>query len=802
MLTFLLKITLIYMIKKLFVGLLVLGSLVGFTSVQAAGSSLSLRASSSIPKIQAVSIGAKNVKIGEYEFYLEGDSIRVDSIDVRIQQNSTSAPVKIQNLRLISEDGVTLGTVTGSPIISSSVSTSANHFTAVNFTLPSNRVKKVGIYADIDSDAQDGATMSVSITSVASYTSSSNIPVNALIQDVKYVTGVSVPSTLGCQGTTPSITFVSPLGGETYHAGQQVPIKWKSCNVQNVTFSWAVGGHDLGHIIESTVPAAYTTYYWTVPNSNIIDQYGHSNYKLMIESLSPQVSVISNTFNIIDEPTPAACSVGTPSVQVLSPNGNELYQAGQQVRVKWNSCNIGESVPVSVSLVSYKSETQWSDALPLTTVTNNYGDAGVLVTLPPSVVITDGSPFGGPYIVFNYGNQKVNMPAGKYFKISVVASNTNTGGSIQGTDQSDALFSIGVTQFSLPNAKVTVTSPNGGQTYHPGQDMDVTWTSQGLPSTATVIVNIEKKNGTGVRFITAPTKTQLLSSGHAVVTIPTDAGIGSDYRVRVTAVAPGLINEVFDESDATFVISPGSTTSCSASGIPSIKVLSPNGGEVFTPGQEFTPTWTTCNIPGGDKIVAVVTVYDSRGNGAESIGYGQVADGSVHLKLPSGSDYSKGTIYKLLLRWLNPATNNYVDDYSDTYFTIGSRTITPVETTPTLPGGCLPGYKFNPLTGQVCTTHGTVTPPILIGADCSVAVFTKVLRLGQSGSEVEALQGVLNDQGYLADSDVDGRFGLKTKAALIAFQGAQGGSVLVTGYTGSTVRGILNLLAQKQCMAQ
>ncbi len=43
-------------------------------------------------------------------------------------------------------------------------------------------------------------------------------------------------------------------------------------------------------------------------------------------------------------------------------------------------------------------------------------------------------------------------------------------------------------------------------------------------------------------------------------------------------------------------------TGCLSSTTPWIKILSPNGGEIYSVGQQITVTWTSCNIPSNSLI--------------------------------------------------------------------------------------------------------------------------------------------------------------------------------------------------------
>ncbi|MEI7810744.1 MAG: peptidoglycan-binding protein, partial [bacterium] len=107
-------------------------------------------------------------------------------------------------------------------------------------------------------------------------------------------------ASVGCTpASTPSITILSPSGGEVFIAGQQITVKWKSCNVQNLYISWATGGHDLGSLSEAPIAASLGSYQWTLPSSLALSSYSNNAYVIGIESESPSVALVkSNSFTI------------------------------------------------------------------------------------------------------------------------------------------------------------------------------------------------------------------------------------------------------------------------------------------------------------------------------------------------------------------------------------------------------------------------------------------------------------------------------------------------------------------------
>ena len=122
-------------------------------------------------------------------------------------------------------------------------------------------------------------------------------------------------------GTAPWIKVISPAGGETFITGQQIVIKWTSCNVQNVYLSLAQGAHDKGNLVDN-MPATPGSYQWTIPFSD--PSLPNNNYHVGVFSvnLTPGVQGISGAFNIngtggITTPIVSAPAITVPT-QVTS----------------------------------------------------------------------------------------------------------------------------------------------------------------------------------------------------------------------------------------------------------------------------------------------------------------------------------------------------------------------------------------------------------------------------------------------------------------------------------------------------
>ncbi len=134
----------------------------------------------------------------------------------------------------------------------------------------------------------------------------------------------------------------------------------------------------------------------------------------------------------------------------------------------------------------------------------------------------------------------------------------------------------------VPDASVTVSSPNGGETWVPGTTQAVTWTSENVGGG----VRIELSTNGGTTYSTLAPSTP--NDGSESVTVPNTPS--NQCRVRVSAVDN---SGAADISNANFIIGEPEWT---------ITVISPNGGETWQQGSTQAVTWTSQNVVGEVKI--------------------------------------------------------------------------------------------------------------------------------------------------------------------------------------------------------
>jgi len=73
-----------------------------------------------------------------------------------------------------------------------------------------------------------------------------------------------------------------------------------------------------------------------------------------------QNTVTNNTANQqTQNNNPSPSPTCKPSITVLSPNGGETYVAGQQITIKWKTCNLSQSVGITLSGFPYPNDIQF-----------------------------------------------------------------------------------------------------------------------------------------------------------------------------------------------------------------------------------------------------------------------------------------------------------------------------------------------------------------------------------------------------------------------------------------------------------
>jgi hypothetical protein len=194
------------------------------------------------------------------------------------------------------------------------------------------------------------------------------------------------------------------------------------------------------------------------------------------------------------------------TITVTSPNGGENWVLGSPHNITWRSSGVTGKVNILLF--------------------NGNQRVGVIQS---DVAVSAGS---FSWIVGNY--QGGTAAPGTNYKVQIRKPQTEI------LDASDRPFTISETPVPAPALTITVTSPNGGETWYTNAVHEVRWTSSGISGNVTISL---KKGVAVVRSWTAENTGSSYGSYSW-------AQAGTDYKIRVE----NSNGSVFDESDRNFTI--------------------------------------------------------------------------------------------------------------------------------------------------------------------------------------------------------------------------------------------------------
>src|SRR5206468_2952352 len=152
-------------------------------------------------------------------------------------------------------------------------------------------------------------------------------------------------------------------------------------------------------------------------------------------------------------------------------------------------------------------------------------------------------------------------------------------------DASDGNFSI--------KGTLTVTAPNGGETWIVGESRNITWTKTG----AITNVKLEYSTDGGTTYPNLIVASTPAASGSYAWSVP--AAIPATMRFRITMMSDATVN---DASDANFKIQGALT------------LTAPNGGETWIVGENRNITWTRIGT-----IANVKLEYSANGTFSDAV---------------------------------------------------------------------------------------------------------------------------------------------------------------------------------------
>ncbi len=415
---------------------------------------------------------------------------------------------------------------------------------------------------------------------------------------------------------TSAIYLDYPNGGENWVVGNSYSIRWTQTGVTNVKLEFTTNNGTNWNLIVASTTASTGSYIWTIPN--IVS----TNCKVRITDV--------NNNSVTDQSNTVFTISAAPPLTLTSPNGGENWPAISVQNITWVSNGVQN---VKLEYTS-NNGTSWNQIVASTnastgsyswTVPNSIStNCKIRITDVNNSSVTDQSDAlfaisaASWTIYLDYPNGGENWVVGNSYSIRwtqtgvtnvklefttnngtiwnlIVASTPASTGSYSWiipntpstncrvkitdvsnssvTDQSSNNFTIS----AVPSQSVTVTSPNGGENWYVGSTQSITWTHS---NDSNIKIEYTTNNGTNWAQIINSTPA---SSGTYSWTIPN--AVANNCRVKITNV---MNSQVTDQSNSVFTISPAP--------IPRVTLSSPNGGEKWFVGAQYSITWNSANI--------------------------------------------------------------------------------------------------------------------------------------------------------------------------------------------------------------
>jgi hypothetical protein len=283
-----------------------------------------------------------------------------------------------------------------------------------------------------------------------------------------------------------------------------------------------------------------------------------------------------------------------PYTSVACPNGGEVFWPELATNIVWDTANLGGNVRIEL----YK--------------------AGVLNSIIAASVTNTGTyPWSIP----------AALAVGTDYKIRVIPLN-----STNQFDDSNA-------NFTVRDARITVSCPRGGETFWPNLATNIVWDNDKLGGN----VKIELYKADVLHSIVTASAT---NTGTYPWILPADLAVATDYKIRVIRL--NSTNQ-FDDSDANFAIRAAKMT-----------VYYPNGGEKLFGNDVVNITWNS------ESLVGNVDIDLYKSNSLYSTIAASTANDRSHTwTIPAGLRYD--TTYKVKV---TPQVAPSAADSSDAVFQI------------------------------------------------------------------------------------------------------------------------------------
>ncbi len=418
------------------------------------------------------------------------------------------------------------------------------------------------------------------------YTTTGTFSVRAQARDIMGATSAwSSPHSINI---TEGIVITRPNGGEVYLADEYYPIHWNRYgSFPLVAIYYSTDGGTTWNTVTSSTDND-GLYLWHVPYAS--NTFSNCRVRI-VHSSNP------NIFDVSD----ASFTIARDTITVVMPNGGENYMVGEYYPIHWDWTGQFGAVTIHYSTDNGAS---WN---PISTNSSNDGN----------------HPWSVP-----------NAPS--------------TTALVRVSNQADAnLMDVSNGNFSIVHPVITVTKPNGSETYRAGKYYPIHWNWTGGINT----VNLYYSTDGGTTWNSIVTGTT--NNGRYLWNVPNISS--SNCRIRIVNAQD---SESYDISDNNFTITTSQVSD-------SIQITSPMLNDNWILGRAYWITWTGTYTSGYVRID-----YSTDGGSTWNTITSSASNDGSYLWTISGNFSSNNCKIKI-----TSTTNPNIYDESDV-FTISTQTIT------------------------------------------------------------------------------------------------------------------------------
>jgi hypothetical protein len=490
--------------------------------------------------------------------------------------------------------------------------------------------------------------------------------------------------------TYPKIKVLTPnTGNENWIVGENKNITWSTTGLANnalLTIQYSADKGNTWNLIKDSV-ANSGTYIWTIPNITTSSQV--------------YVKVKSRSFAESKDSSDAAFTITKPIVGITVPNDGQVWYVGESKSIQWNGMGTSENVKLeltsdggknwSVIAAAVPNTGQYFWAIPYTvTPSTNYyikisdvldpenvDSTDIAFTISkPSMVLTSANGGDSWYLGeskkiswTNIGSSnakvKIEYSADSGSTWDQVALVTNTGSYdwvippsakpsntalVRISNEEDSSINdVSKLVFRMVKPSITLTSPNGAETWYIGQIKSITWKKDGTYS-PNVRIDLSADSGKTWKVIIA----SVANNETFGWLIPNDLEPANNYLLRVRDVIDTTISDL---SNGVFAISK-----------PTITVTYPNGGQTLYLRDAKNIQWKSSALPASRQVRIEVSSDNSQ---TWNLITASTGNNGSYSWIPNGLAIGSQNLIKI-----SDVQDPTIFDVSDASFLIGAPVIT------------------------------------------------------------------------------------------------------------------------------